>query len=66
MLDRRRSNDWRTLLRSVERRAYLNKKVIVIINDNNKSISDNVGFINDYLKIVRKYGNEISIPNIET
>lgn len=44
----------------------LDKKVIVIINDNNKSISDNVGFVNDYLKIVRKYGNEISLPNIET
>ena len=44
----------------------LDKKVIIIINDNNKSISDNVGFINDYLKIVRKYGNEIECLNIET
>ena len=44
----------------------LDKKVIIIINDNNKSISDNVGFVNDYLKIVRKYGNEISCLNIET
>ncbi|MDE5548780.1 MAG: 1-deoxy-D-xylulose-5-phosphate synthase [Clostridia bacterium] len=44
----------------------LDKKVIIIINDNNKSISDNVGFINEYLKIVRKYGNEISFLNIET
>ncbi|MDE6758222.1 MAG: 1-deoxy-D-xylulose-5-phosphate synthase [Clostridia bacterium] len=44
----------------------LDKKVIIIINDNNKSISDNVGFVNEYLKIVRKYGNEISCFNIET
>ena len=44
----------------------LDKKVIIIINDNNKSISDNVGFVNDYLKIVRKYGNEIDCLNIET
>ncbi|MBD5100107.1 MAG: 1-deoxy-D-xylulose-5-phosphate synthase [Clostridiales bacterium] len=44
----------------------LDKKVIIIINDNNKSISDNVGFVNDYLKIVRKYGDEISYMNIET
>ena len=29
----------------------LDKKVIVIINDNNKSISDNVGFVNgNFLK----------------
>lgn len=43
----------------------LNKKIIFIINDNNKSISDNVGFINEYLKIVRKYGNEFSFLDIE-
>lgn len=43
----------------------LNKKVIFIINDNNMSISGNVGFINEYLKIVRKYGNEFSVLNIE-
>ena len=43
----------------------LNKKVIFIINDNNMSISGNVGFINEYLKIVRKYGNEFSFLDIE-
>lgn len=44
----------------------LGKKVIFIVNDNNKSISDNVGFINKYLKFVRKYGNEIGFSDIET
>ncbi|MDE6189026.1 MAG: 1-deoxy-D-xylulose-5-phosphate synthase, partial [Clostridia bacterium] len=44
----------------------LNKKVIVIINDNNMSISDNVGFINEYLKIVRKYGSDMPMLNIES
>ncbi len=43
----------------------LNKKVIFIINDNNMSISGNVGFINEYLKIVRKYGNEFTFLDIE-
>ena len=43
----------------------LNKKVIFIINDNNMSISGNVGFINEYLKIVRRYGNEFSFLDIE-
>ena len=44
----------------------LDKKVIIIINDNNMSISDNVGFVNEYLNIVRKYGNEIPFLGIET
>ncbi len=43
----------------------LNKKVIFVINDNQMSISGNVGFINEYLKIVRKYGNELSFLDIE-
>lgn len=43
----------------------LDKKVILIINDNNMSISDNVGFINEYLKVVRKYGEERSFLDIE-
>lgn len=43
----------------------LDKKIIIIINDNNMSISDNVGFVNEYLKIVRKYGNEITFLDIE-
>ena len=41
----------------------LNKKVIVIINDNDMSISGNVGFVNKYLHFVRLYGEEI--PFIE-
>ncbi len=43
----------------------LNKKVIFIINDNNMSISDNVGFINEYLKISRRHGSESSFLDIE-
>lgn len=43
----------------------LNKKVIFIINDNNMSISDNVGFINEYLKILRRHGSESSFLDIE-
>ncbi|MDE7192316.1 MAG: 1-deoxy-D-xylulose-5-phosphate synthase [Clostridia bacterium] len=43
----------------------LDKKIIFIINDNNMSISDNVGFINEYLKIVRKYGNEFTFLDME-
>ncbi|MDE6372408.1 MAG: 1-deoxy-D-xylulose-5-phosphate synthase, partial [Clostridia bacterium] len=43
----------------------LNKKIIFIINDNNMSISDNVGFVNEYLKIVRKYGNEFTFLDME-
>lgn len=41
----------------------LNKKVIVIINDNDMSISGNVGFVNKYLHFVRLYGEDI--PFIE-
>lgn len=37
----------------------LNKKVIVIINDNDMSISGNVGFVNKYLHFVRLYGEDI-------
>lgn len=37
----------------------LNKKVIVIINDNDMSISGNVGFVNKYLRFVRRYGEDI-------
>ena len=36
-----------------------------MINDNQMSISGNVGFINEYLKIVRKYGNELSFLDID-
>lgn len=43
----------------------LDKKIIFIINDNNKSISDNVGFINEYLKMIRKYGEEFSFLDLE-
>ncbi|MDE6472423.1 MAG: 1-deoxy-D-xylulose-5-phosphate synthase [Clostridia bacterium] len=43
----------------------LNKKVIFIINDNNMSISDNVGFINEYLKVLRNHGNESTFFDIE-
>lgn len=44
----------------------LDKKVILIINDNDMSISNNVGFINKYLHFVRQYGESIPYLNIDT
>lgn len=43
----------------------LNKKVIVIINDNDMSISNNVGFVNRYLHFVRQYGDDIPFLDID-
>lgn len=43
----------------------LNKKVIVIINDNDMSISGNVGFVNKYLHFVRMYGEDIPFVDVD-
>ncbi len=43
----------------------LNKKVIIIINDNDMSISNNVGFVNKYLHFVRQYGEDIPFLDID-